>query len=226
MMRSLLAYSIALLSAACLASAQTVVIIGTGTSTNSQYTYPAPYGNWYGGARHQILVQASEITGAGGSAGYITSLGFNVAATNDVAALQNFTIKLKQTTATSISGWDLSGWTTVYSVSSYTVTTGWNVHTFATPFAWDGTSNLLIEVCFNNLDYTYNASTYYTTTGYTSVIYYRNDYDNTVCSDMSGCNWCTSTSSNRPNLRLTIQAGAPNDAGITGITAPVVPFAS
>ncbi|MDW8226079.1 MAG: immunoglobulin domain-containing protein, partial [Bacteroidota bacterium] len=155
----------------------------------------------------------------------ITSLGFNVFATNGSAALQNFTIKLKQTTATSVTGWDLTGWTTVYSVTSYTVTTGWNMHTFSTPFAWDGTSNLLIEVCFNNLSYTYNASTYFTTSGYTSVIYYINDYDNTVCTNMSGGGF-SATSSNRPNLRLTIQAGAPNDAGIVGIAAPVAPFSS
>ncbi len=225
-MRSNFVSLIGLFVAAVVAAAQTVVIIGTGTSTNTAYSYPAPYGNWYGGARHQILVRASEIQAAGGSAGYITSLGFNVSATNGIAALQNFTIKLKHTTATDVTGWDLSGWTTVYTVSSYTVTTGWNVHTFATPFAWDGTSNLLIEVCFNNLSYTYNASTYYTTTSYTSVIYYRSDYDNTVCGDMSGCDWCTYTSSNRPNIRLTIQAGAPNDAGITAITAPAVPFAA
>ncbi|MDW7996964.1 MAG: hypothetical protein RMJ46_04695, partial [Bacteroidota bacterium] len=128
------------------AQGQVTVTIGTGTSYNSSTSYPAPYGNWYGGARHQILVRASEITGAGGSAGYITSLGFNVFATNSSAALQNFTIKLKQTTATSVTGWDLTGWTTVYSVTSYTVTTGWNTHTFSTPFAWDGTSNLLLEV--------------------------------------------------------------------------------
>jgi hypothetical protein len=57
-------------------------IIGTGTITNSNTDYPAPYGNWYWGARHQILILASELQAAGLSAGPISSLSFQVATTN------------------------------------------------------------------------------------------------------------------------------------------------
>jgi hypothetical protein len=223
-MQRLLLSVCALLVVSFLPLSAVVVTIGTGTSTNDSITYPAPYGNWYTMARHQILVRASEIIAAGGSAGSIASLAFNVAATNNTQALQNFTIKLKQTSATSLSSsFDNTGWTTVYSVSSYTVTTGWNTHTFSTPFAWDGSSNLLIDICFYQgscYNWTYNASTYYTTTAFTSVVYYRDDCDFGVCSTSS----VTGTSSNRPNLRLDIQAGMPNDAGIAGIVAPVAPF--
>lgn len=52
--------------------------IGTGTITNSGTDYPAPYGNWYWGARTQMLFRASELTAAGLSAGNITSLAFDV----------------------------------------------------------------------------------------------------------------------------------------------------
>lgn len=55
--------------------------IGTGTVTNSPTNYPAPYGNWYWSARHQILYRASELTAAGLSAGNINSLSFNIAST-------------------------------------------------------------------------------------------------------------------------------------------------
>ena len=44
-------------------------IIGNGTITNSNTDYPAPYGNWYWGARHQILILASELQAAGLVAG-------------------------------------------------------------------------------------------------------------------------------------------------------------
>jgi hypothetical protein len=57
-------------------------IIGTGTIQNSNTGYPAPYGNWYWGARHQMLVLASELTAAGMSPGNITSLGFVVVSTD------------------------------------------------------------------------------------------------------------------------------------------------
>lgn len=57
------------------------VVIGTGTITNSNTDYPAPYGNWYWGARHQILIRAAELQAAGLSAGPINSLAFQVAST-------------------------------------------------------------------------------------------------------------------------------------------------
>lgn len=56
-------------------------IIGTGNITNSNTDYPAPYGNWYWGARHQILILASELQAAGLTAGPIQTLAFQVAST-------------------------------------------------------------------------------------------------------------------------------------------------
>ena len=38
--------------------AQTIVL-GTGTLHNDPTSYPAPYGNYYKGARHQVLVRAA-----------------------------------------------------------------------------------------------------------------------------------------------------------------------
>lgn len=57
------------------------LIIGAGNILNGNTTYPAPYGNWYWGARHQFLVLASELQAAGLSAGPINSLAFEVAST-------------------------------------------------------------------------------------------------------------------------------------------------
>ncbi|MCB0768280.1 MAG: lamin tail domain-containing protein, partial [Flavobacteriales bacterium] len=42
------------------------------------------------------------------------------------------------------------GLTTVAAIQDHTPTAGWNTHPFATPFTWDGTSNILIEVCSVN----------------------------------------------------------------------------
>jgi hypothetical protein len=63
--------------------------IGNGTLQNSGTDYPAPYGNWYWGAKHQMLIRASELTAAGLTAGLIHSLSFNVAAT-DPAMVYDF----------------------------------------------------------------------------------------------------------------------------------------
>jgi hypothetical protein len=56
--------------------------IGTGTLQNSPVDYPAPYGNWYWGARHQMLILAAELAASGVTAGYITNLAFNVVSTD------------------------------------------------------------------------------------------------------------------------------------------------
>lgn len=53
-------------------------VIGTGTIQNSGTDYPAPYGNWYWSARHQMLILASELQASGLSAGMINSLAFDV----------------------------------------------------------------------------------------------------------------------------------------------------
>lgn len=58
------------------------VVVGTGQNQNSSTDYPAPYGNWYWCARHQMLVLASELTSAGMNAGFINSLSFDVASTD------------------------------------------------------------------------------------------------------------------------------------------------
>lgn len=56
--------------------------IGTGNIQNGNTDYPAPYGNWYWAAKHQMLIRASELTAAGLSTGMINSLEFSVASTN------------------------------------------------------------------------------------------------------------------------------------------------
>src|SRR5690606_5222577 len=147
------------------------ITIGTGTSTNTNTNYPAPYGNWYWGAKHQFLILASELTAAGMTAGNINSLAFDVAQANGTP-LQGFTIAMKLTTSITIVGFE-SGLTTVYGPQAHTDIVGLNNHTFVTPFYWDGTSNLLVETCFNNTAFTNNASVYNSSTTFASSIWYR-----------------------------------------------------
>lgn len=172
--------------------------IGSGTSSNTASTFPAPYGNWYGAAKHQMLYTAAELTSAGFTAGLITEFGFNVA-TLVSSSLTDFTIKMGNTSLTSLASTFVStGLTTVYTNASYTATNGWNLHPLSTPFMWDGTSNLIIETCFNNNNSgtTGNTSTVYTT-GLTSNIcrYYRVDNLATACATSTA----TAGTSTRPN---------------------------
>ena len=83
----------------------------------------------------------------------------------------------------SINSWQ-SGLTTVFNSQNVTVNLGWNDFVFNTAYEWDGVSNLIIEVCFDNRNYgvyTYNWSTPYKITPFNSSISYSNDVTN-ACS--------------------------------------------
>ncbi|HPT04586.1 MAG TPA: BNR-repeat neuraminidase N-terminal domain-containing protein, partial [Bacteroidales bacterium] len=182
---------------------QTTVTLGTGTSTNSSSGYPCPYANYYKNCRTQYLVTAAELTALGVTSSNITALAFNVSALNGVSALPNFSIKLKATTATVLTTtFDNTGLSEVFLTPSLTVTTGWNTHAFTTPFFWDGTSNVLIDICYSlTTSYTNNPSVYYTATTALTSAYYKND-TYVACGTTSAA----TTSSNRANMQITYQA--------------------
>jgi len=54
------------------------ITIGEGQIQNGNTDYPAPYGNYYWGARHQLLFRASELQAAGLNAGLFNNLAFDV----------------------------------------------------------------------------------------------------------------------------------------------------
>ncbi|MDD3875883.1 MAG: choice-of-anchor J domain-containing protein [Bacteroidales bacterium] len=193
-----------------------IVTLGTGTLQNSGTDYPAPYGNFYYGAKHQILIKASELSALGVSAGPIVSLGFDVVSGLGLP-LTNFTIMMGHTTQTSISTW-ISGLTTVYTVPTYSDVVGWNTHVFTTPFVWDGTSNIVVETCFNNSSYVSNGNAVFnqTATSFNSIIYYYGD-NTSVCSAPQYIN----TSLQRPNMQIGVPPNNnTNDAGVTQIINP------
>lgn len=187
------------------------VQVGTGTSTNTTSSYPAPYGSFYWGAKHQILITKAELNALGITNGPITSLAFEVIQPQ-AQPLTNFTIRLGHTNLTAmVSGNWVSNLTTVYTHPAYVPSTGWNTHTFTTPFVWNGTDNLIIETCFNNGSYTNNSTTTYTVTSFNSVLYLNQD-NATVCSNTTG----GTVSTNRPNMKII--------ANIPGCSSPREPL--
>jgi len=122
--------------------------VGTGTSPSNY-----PFTTYWDDGRTDMLFTAAEITGVGGSASYIMKVGFNVI-TADPAPMNGFKVKLQNTTQTTLTGFVASGWTVCYD-GVYTLSgTGWQYITLQTPYFWNGTSNLLVEVCYNNAAYT------------------------------------------------------------------------
>ncbi len=101
--------------------------------------------------RSLVLVTASELTAAGLTAGPIHGFFLNVA--NAGGGTNFLRVKLRMTSATntvlSASAPTLTGFTEVYN-KNYTFTTGSNRILFNTPFNWDGTSNIIIDLSFTN----------------------------------------------------------------------------
>lgn len=179
------------------------VTIGTGTSANSTTSYPAIYGNWYRNTRHQILYRASELLAAGIQPGKISSISWNVTQINGTSTYPNFSIKMKCTSATDLSGtaFDQVGLTQVYSAPSINVTVGWNTYNFPTPYEWDGVSNLLIDVCNSQTaSYTQNSFSPYTVTPFISVRWYNSD--GTVACPIASGNSYAPNNTYRPNIRF------------------------
>jgi hypothetical protein len=212
MLRKLLITS-SFLAFALQLSAQ-VYTIGTGTTptTGSNVT---PYKTFWHDGRSQYLILASELLAAGTGPGTITSVGFNVTTTPG-QAMSDFTIKIAATSATALGTSFLSPTnpTTVMGPTTVTIsTTGWYTHTFATPFIWNGSDNVLIDVCFDNLSYTSDGQVMSSTTSFASTTSHNTD-------GAAGCVLAgTGSSSVRPNMQLSITPATACVSPVSGGTS-------
>jgi gliding motility-associated-like protein len=191
----------------------TQLVVGTNTgNTNSAYTYPAPFGNYYRNAKHQFLFLASELQGAGFSGGVFTEIDFEVTNLNNSTTNYNgYTIKMKGTNTTSLTTWE-TGLTTVFAPQNITIANGWNILPFTTAYDWDGMSNIVVEVCYDNLStpFTQNASTPIMTTPFTSTLYYRSDA--TAACPYTGN---PTSTDDRPLIRFGMISAEPDPADFT-----------
>jgi hypothetical protein len=174
--------------------------IGTSIDTNSYTSWPAPFGNWYKNAKHQFLFTAAELQASGFIGGKITEIAWETIAQNGATAtFQSYTIKMGCTSATAINTWQ-AGLSTVFSPQNINVVLGWNNLVLTSAYEWDGISNLIVEICYDNLSlpYTNNWGTPYTTTSFNSVVEFHSD-------NTPACPYTTSQTvySNRPVTRFT-----------------------
>lgn len=156
----ILLLSIALFLAGILNMRGQTWTVGTGT-TNNTTSGISPFSTTYHDGRTQYVYLASELIASGATAGLIHQFGFDWSATGGQSA-GNVNLKMANTTATNITALVAPTWTNVWSSSSVTPTinatagSGYNLWTLTTPFNWDGTSNIIIEICFDNTSWTSN----------------------------------------------------------------------
>lgn len=130
--------------------AQVPVVIGSGTDNNGLYGYPCPLQDGYAGSRSQFLYLSSELKAAGMSAGMVKAISYNVlyAPTGKNTAIEQLAIKIGilKDDFLDPNAW-VNGMVQVYGPVDYTVTDGINQFVFNTPFLWNGTDNIVIEIC-------------------------------------------------------------------------------
>ncbi len=195
-----------LVGASVVASAGTATF-GTGSTTNN--TYPAPFYSLYSNKHEQIMIKASELVAAGVAPGNITSLTFYTTVIDGTDLNQNFAIKLAQTTATDMSAFVTTGLTQVYSIATYSQVVGANLFNFTTPFSWDGTSNLIVDVCFGNAGSSATLSSTATVDN-TSFISVIKSHTSSATASATSCPDVTTnlvTYTSRPRITIGAQVG-------------------
>lgn len=122
--------------------------LGSGTTTTTSAT---PFRSDLQRYRFQALYKVAELNAVGmtGSS-KISSLNLRIATKNSTKPYTGFTISMANTSSSSLgSGYVSEPLTVVYS-GNYSTVVGDNTFSFATPFAWDGVSNIAVQFCYDN----------------------------------------------------------------------------
>jgi hypothetical protein len=133
---------------------QTIQLTNGGSTTLSGATGAAPISAFFEYNRVQVVYTAAELNAAGITGSKtVTQLGWYVT-TAPANTLPDYKIRLGHTTATNSGAHDASALTEVYNNASYApVAGGFNMLTLNGSFVWNGTDNLLVDVCYGPVVY-------------------------------------------------------------------------
>ncbi len=181
---------------------QTYHIVGTQSANNLSNPFPTEFND----SRYQYILTAAELTASGLVANNsILAIAYNITTTR-THVMNGLTISMKHTSANTLSSFDNVGFTQVYTGNNAMSTTGWIDLTFQNNFVWNGTDNILIQVCYDN---TTNAGS-----GNNVLVTYRGTgsnravYERSNSTGASGCGLTTSsTSVNVPITRFFVEPG-------------------
>lgn len=181
-------------------------VVTIGNSTMSEASNP--YGTAFIKEHTQMIVTKSELVAAGYNSAnnVIKSLAFFVNGASG-QSMSNFTIKVKHISNTdfvSTSFVSTSGAVTVFASNFATTSGTWNTHNFATPFAYNGTDNLLIDITWSNSFSSSNSSVYASTTSGNKTLYYGATTKKTNISNVAS----GTLTSSRPNMKFGFSAAS------------------
>lgn len=129
--------------------AQTIQLTNGGSTSTSGTTGASPISAYFEYMRFQVVYTAAELNAAGVTGPKtISQLGWYVS-TAPTSTLPSYKIRMANTTATNSATNNTASLTEVYSSASYApVAGGFDMLTLNGSFVWDGTSNVLVDVCY------------------------------------------------------------------------------
>jgi hypothetical protein len=138
-------------SGGCPLTKQIEAQIGSGTTVAVERS---PYRGGVNKNRLLFLLKPDEIKQANPEAdgGKIASIAFFVTKKVSTTAYENFTIKMGIAASANLTAARLPSikMDTVFGPTNYLVKQGWNVHDLGPGFSWDGKSNIVVDVCYDN----------------------------------------------------------------------------
>ena len=132
--------------------------------------------------------------------GNISKISFNILGVPGPTTISGYALRMASTSLSTLSTFTTTGLTTVYGPSSISPSSGVNTITLSTPYYWDGTSNIIVDIRADGAYGSANATTYYTaTTGNTCLYAYS---FSSVGSAFYTSGPTTYTSTSRPNIQF------------------------
>ncbi len=189
-------------------------VVGNGSLIGN--AYESLFHHASGGMQSQYLIRASELAAAGLRAGSISTLGFKIPVLNS-QAYSNFSISFLATSNTDMSaGLNNGAFISCYSNASYTPVAGINNFNLSPAFVWNGTSNIIIKICWsnNNTGGTGNY-TVVDPTAFISTAYYA--ANNTAAAGLCSATTLTGILSMRPQFTFTGQVSACRSSSLAAI---------
>ncbi|NNC93971.1 MAG: T9SS type B sorting domain-containing protein [Chitinophagales bacterium] len=124
---------------------------GVGTIGNDTVnsSFPTPFQGFWESSRTQFIYKASELSAAGMGYVKITDLALEVSQKNSITPFNDLNIKIGCTDSNELNTF-IDSLTLVYNHPSYSTVQGINTFNLMVPYAWDGVSNLVVEICYTN----------------------------------------------------------------------------
>ena len=162
-----------------------------------------------------ILFTATELQAAGLSSGFITQLDFD-AISVDTIDMNGFKVQMQNSSLNTLNSFITTNWSTVYDNTYAIKYIGWNSIELDAPFYWDGVSNLLIQICFDNYTQYQNSSVRATTIAPPDYFVLHEHQEGNI-----GCNLSNGSQKDiRPNIKITLFHPTQTDMGILDFVEP------